>query len=84
MVFYTTSPKEIRAWTAPAEASAPEAAGVVHSDMQRGFIRAECYNVEDLEQHRSEKALKAAGRLRSEGKHYRLRDGDVMRFLFNV
>ncbi len=84
VVFYTTSPKEIRAWTAPAEASAPEAAGVVHSDMQRGFIRAECYNVEDLDQHKSEKALKAAGRLRSEGKHYRLRDGDVMRFLFNV
>ena len=82
--FYTTSEKEIRAWTIPAGATAPEAAGAVHSDMQRGFIRAECYSVDDLEQHKGEKALREAGRLRSEGKHYRMQDGDVARFLFNV
>ncbi len=82
--FYTTSEKEIRAWTIPARATAPEAAGVVHSDMQRGFIRAECYSVDDLEQYKDEKALREAGRLRTEGKHYRMQDGDVARFLFNV
>ena len=83
-VFYTTSPKEIRAWTVSAQATAPQAAGVVHSDMQRGFIRAECYSVDDLVQHESEKAIRAAGRLRTEGKNSRIRDGDVMRFLFSV
>jgi GTP-binding protein YchF len=82
--FYTTSPKEIRAWTIPVGATAPEAAGAVHSDMQRGFIRAECYSVDDLEQYKSEKALREAGRLRSEGKHYQMEDGDVAKFLFNV
>ncbi|MHC4414636.1 MAG: redox-regulated ATPase YchF [Planctomycetota bacterium] len=84
VVFYTTSEKEIRAWTAPADASAPEAAGVVHTDMQRGFIRAECYHVDDLEHYKSEKEIRAAGKLRSEGKHYQIRDGDVMRVLFSV
>ena len=83
-VFYTTSPKEIRAWTVSAQATAPQAAGVVHSDLQRGFIRAECYSVDDLVQHESEKAIRAAGRLRTEGKNSRIRDGDVMRFLFSV
>ena len=83
-VFYTTSPKEIRAWTVSAQATAPQAAGVVHSDMQRGFIRAECYSVDDLVQHESERAIRAAGRLRTEGKNSRIRDGDVMRFLFSV
>ncbi len=52
--------------------------------MQRGFIRAECYSVDDLVQHESEKAIRAAGRLRAEGKNSRIRDGDVMRFLFSV
>ena len=84
VVFYTTSPKEIRAWTVRADANAPQAAGVVHSDMERGFIRAECYSVEDLEAHKSEKAIRAAGKLRSEGKNYRIHDGDVMRVLFSV
>ncbi|UCD76300.1 MAG: redox-regulated ATPase YchF [Phycisphaerales bacterium] len=82
--FYTTSEKEIHAWTVPLGASAPEAAGAVHSDMQRGFIRAECYHVSDLEQYGTEKAIREAGKLRSEGKHYQMEDGEVVRFLFNV
>jgi ribosome-binding ATPase YchF (GTP1/OBG family) len=84
VVFYTTSEKEIRAWTVTDGATAPEAAGVVHTDMQRGFIRAECYRVEDLVELGSEKAVKAAGRLRTEGKGYHVRDGDVIYVLFNV
>ncbi|MHC4963939.1 MAG: DUF933 domain-containing protein, partial [Planctomycetota bacterium] len=83
-VFYTTSEKEIRAWTVTDGATAPEAAGVVHTDMQRGFIRAECYRVEDLAELGSEKAIKAAGRLRTEGKGYHVSDGDVIYVLFNV
>ena len=82
--FYTAGEKEVRAWTIRAGATAPEAAGVIHSDIQRGFIRAEVYSVEDLETHQSEKAIKEAGRLRVEGKAYTMRDGDVVHFLFNV
>ena len=82
--FYTAGPKEIRAWTIPAGATAPEAAGVIHSDFQRGFIRAEVYHVDDLVEHKSEAAIKAAGKLRLEGKNYVMRDGDVCHFLFNV
>jgi GTP-binding protein YchF len=84
IVFYTTSEKENRAWTVADGATAPEAAGVVHTDMQRGFIRAECYHVDDLVELGSEKAIKAAGRLRTEGKGYQVRDGDVIRVLFNL
>ncbi|MHC4828712.1 MAG: DUF933 domain-containing protein [Planctomycetota bacterium] len=83
-VFYTTSEKEIRAWTVADGATAPQAAGVIHTDMQRGFIRAECYRVDDLVELGSEKAIKAAGRLRTEGKAYHVRDGDVIQVLFNV
>ena len=83
-VFYTTSPKEIRAWTVGTGAAAPEAAGVVHTDMQRGFIRAEAYQVDDLVELGDEKAIKAAGRLRVEGKGYQVKDGDVLHFLFSV
>ena len=83
-VFYTAGDKEVRAWTVVADATAPEAAGVIHTDMQRGFIRAECYHVDDLVELHSEKAIKAAGRLRTEGKRYKVRDGDVMHMLFNV
>ena len=82
--FYTAGDKEVRAWTIPQEATAPEAAGAIHTDIQRGFIRAECYDYDDLIQHKSEKAIREAGRLRSEGKSYKLRDGDVVHFLFNV
>ena len=82
--FYTAGEKEVRAWTIEHGATAPEAAGAIHSDIQRGFIRAECYHVDDLEQHKSEKAIREAGKLRSEGKSYRMQDGDVVHFLFNV
>ncbi len=82
--FYTAGEKEVRAWTVADDATAPEAAGVIHTDLQRGFIRAECYHVDDLVEFHSEKAIKAAGRLRTEGKSYQVRDGDVMHMLFNV
>lgn len=82
--FYTVGPKEIRAWPIRQGATAPEAAGAVHSDMQRGFIRAEVYSVEDLQQLGSEKAVREAGRLRIEGRSYVMRDGDVARFLFGT
>ena len=58
--------------------------GVIHSDIERGFIRAECYHVDDLFTLSSEKAIKEAGKLRSEGKNYTMQDGDVVNFLFNV
>ncbi|MHC5026702.1 MAG: redox-regulated ATPase YchF [Planctomycetota bacterium] len=82
--FYTAGEKEVRAWTTPIGATAPEAAGAIHSDIQRGFIRAECYSVDDLVHFKSEKAIKDAGKMRSEGKGYQMQDGDVVHFLFNV
>ena len=82
--FFTAGPKEIRAWTVTRGATAPEAAGVIHTDFQHGFIRAEVYGVEDLVAHGSEAALKAAGKLRVEGKDYVVNDGDVVHFRFNV
>jgi len=82
--YFTTGPKEIRAWTIPIGAKAPQAAGVIHTDFEKGFIRAEVYSLADLEQHQSEPAIKAAGKMRLEGKEYVMRDGDVCHFLFNV
>ena len=82
--FFTAGPKEIRAWPVPQGATAPQAAGVIHSDFERGFIRAEIYSVADLEQHKSEAAIRAAGRMRVEGKTYVMQDSDVCHFLFNV
>ncbi|MBX3385588.1 MAG: redox-regulated ATPase YchF [Phycisphaeraceae bacterium] len=82
--YYTAGEKEIRAWTVPVGATAPQAAGVIHSDFERGFIRAEIYSVDDLVKYGSEKAIKDAGKLRIEGKSYVMRDGDVCHFLFNV
>lgn len=82
--YFTSGPKEIRAWTVPVGATAPQAAGVIHTDFERGFIRAEVYTIADLQQHKSEAAIKAAGRLRAEGKSYVMKDGDVVHFLFNV
>jgi GTP-binding protein YchF len=84
MSFYTAGEKEVRAWTIPIGATASEAAGAIHSDLERGFIRSETYSVADLEQHGSEKAIKEAGKLRSEGRAYKVKDGDVMHILFNV
>jgi len=83
-VFYTAGEKEVRAWVIPTGATAPEAAGAIHSDIQRGFIRAECYSVDELTTLGSEKAIREAGKFRSEGKGYRMQDGDVVHFLFNV
>jgi len=82
--YFTAGPKEIRAWTVPIGATAPQAAGVIHTDFERGFIRAEVYNVADLERHHTEAAIKSAGKMRSEGKTYVMQDGDVCHFLFNV
>ncbi|MCX5660390.1 MAG: redox-regulated ATPase YchF [Planctomycetota bacterium] len=82
--YFTAGPKEVRAWTVPVGATAPQAAGVIHTDFERGFIRAEIYGVADLEQYKSEQAIKAAGKMRVEGKGYVMRDGDVCHFLFNV
>jgi hypothetical protein len=82
--FFTAGPKENRAWTIPIGATAPQAAGVIHSDFERGFIRVEVHSVEDLQQYGSEKAIREAGKLRVEGKSYVMQDGDVCHFLFNV
>lgn len=82
--FFTAGEKEIRAWPIPIGATAPQAAGVIHSDFERGFIRAEIYSVDDLVAYGSEAAIRAAGKLRIEGKSYVMQDGDVCHFLFNV
>ena len=71
-------------WLILRGATAPQAAGVIHSDFERGFIRVEVYRVEDLEAHGSESAIKAAGRMRLEGKSYVVQDGDVCHFLFST
>jgi ribosome-binding ATPase len=82
--FFTAGEKEIRAWTIPAGATAPQAAGVIHTDFERGFIRCETYSVDDLDQYKTEKAIREAGKMRVEGKSYIMRDSDVCHFLFNV
>ena len=79
--FFTAGPKEIKAWTIRRGDRAPVAAGVIHSDFEKGFIRAECYSVDDLVEHGSEAAIKAAGKLRVEGRDYVMREGDVVHFL---
>ncbi len=82
--YLTAGPKEARAWTIPAGATAPEAAGVIHSDFQRGFIKAEIVAYGDLMAAGSMAAAKAAGKVRIEGKDYVMTDGDVVEFRFNV
>ncbi|MCE7975200.1 MAG: redox-regulated ATPase YchF [Leptolyngbya sp. PLA1] len=82
--YFTAGEKEVRAWTIPVGATAPQAAGVIHTDFERGFIRAEVYTLADLEKYKSEKAIKEAGRMRVEGKDYVMHDGDICHFLFNV
>jgi GTP-binding protein YchF len=82
--YFTAGPKEIRAWTIPIGATAPQAAGVIHTDFERGFIRAEIYTLDDLKQYKNEAAIKAAGKMRAEGKGYVMKDGDITHFLFNV
>lgn len=82
--YFTAGPKEIRAWTIKHGTKAPQAAGVIHTDFERGFIKAEVYSIPDLVEFKSEAGLKAAGKLRIEGKEYVVQDGDVMHFRFNV
>ncbi|GAB4224340.1 MAG: redox-regulated ATPase YchF [Gammaproteobacteria bacterium] len=82
--YFTAGPKEVRAWTVPIGATAPQAAGCIHSDFERGFIRAEVVSYEDFIQYQGEQGAKEAGKLRTEGKTYITQDGDIMHFLFNV
>jgi GTP-binding protein YchF len=82
--FLTAGPKEVRAWTIPVGCKAPQAASVIHSDFERGFIRAEVISFADYARLGSESAARAAGVLRVEGKEYVVKDGDVVHFLFNV
>lgn len=82
--FYTAGEKEVRAWTIPRGATAPQAAGAIHTDFERGFIRVEVFSVSDLEQFKSEKSIREAGKMRTEGKGYVMHDADVCHFLFNV
>lgn len=81
--FFTAGPDEDRAWTFAAGAKAPQAAGIIHSDFEKGFIKAEVYNCRDLFELGSEQKVKAAGKLRIEGKAYTVQDGDVLFFRFN-
>jgi GTP-binding protein YchF len=82
--YFTAGEKEVRAWTIPVGATAPQAAGVIHSDFEKGFIRCEVYSLTDLETYKSEKEIRAAGKLRVEGKAYVMQDGDICHFLFNT
>jgi GTP-binding protein YchF len=82
--FLTAGPKEARAWTIPQGATAPQAAGVIHSDFERGFIKAEVVSFDDLVEAGSMAAARAAGKVRMEGKDYVMADGDVVEFRFNV
>ena len=82
--YFTAGPKEVRAWTIPRQSRAPQAAGVIHSDFERGFIRAEVIAYEDFVACKGEQGAKEAGKLRSEGKEYVVQDGDVIHFRFNV
>jgi GTP-binding protein YchF len=82
--YFTAGEKEVRAWTIPVGATAPQGAGVIHTDFERGFIRCEVYSLADLEHYGSEKEIRSNGKLRTEGKSYILQDGDICHFLFNV
>ena len=82
--YFTAGPKEVRAWTVHAGATAPQAAGVIHTDFERGFIRAEVIAYDDFIKFKGEAGAKEAGKLRLEGKEYIVKEGDVMHFRFNV
>ena len=82
--YFTAGKKEVRAWTVPIGASAPQAAGVIHTDFEHGFIRAEVISFNDYIQYGSESKVKEAGKMRVEGKAYTIKYGDVVHFLFNV
>ncbi|MDQ3287780.1 MAG: redox-regulated ATPase YchF [Pseudomonadota bacterium] len=82
--YFTAGVKEVRAWTVKAGSTAPQAAGVIHTDFEKGFIRAETIGYDDYIQYKGESGAREAGRLRKEGKEYLVREGDVLHFLFNV
>jgi ribosome-binding ATPase len=82
--FFTSGPDENRAWTIANGSTAPQAAGVIHTDFEKGFIKADVYTLEDFEHYKTEVALRAAGKIRSEGKDYIMKDGDIVFFKFNV
>jgi GTP-binding protein YchF len=82
--YFTVGPKEVRAWTITAGNTAPQAAGVIHTDFEKGFIRAQTIAYDDFVAHHGEQGAKEAGKMRAEGKEYVVRDGDVLNFLFNV
>ena len=82
--YFTAGVKEVRAWTIPVGATAPQAAGVIHTDFEKGFIRAEVIKYDDYVTYGSEAKVKEAGKLSVEGKEYIVQDGDVMHFRFNV
>ena len=82
--FFTVGPKEIRAWTIKRGATAPQAAGAIHSDLERGFIRAEVMKYDDFVTLGSEHACKEKGKLSIEGKNYTVKDGDILHIRFNV
>ena len=82
--YFTAGVKEVRAWTIPVGFTAPQAAGVIHTDFEKGFIRAEVIRYEDFIAYKGEQGAKDAGKWRLEGKEYIVQDGDVMHFRFNV
>jgi ribosome-binding ATPase len=82
--YFTAGVKEVRAWTIPIGATAPQAAGVIHTDFERGFIRAQTIAFDQFIAFKGEQGAKDAGKMRAEGKDYVVHDGDVLNFLFNV
>jgi len=82
--YFTAGVKEVRAWTVRVGATAPQAAGVIHTDFERGFIRAQTIAFDDFIAYKGEQGAKDAGKMRAEGKEYVVQDGDVLNFLFNV
>ena len=82
--YFTAGEKEVRAWTIPVGATAPQAAGKIHTDFEKGFIRAQTISYDDYIAYGGENGAKSAGKMRAEGKDYIVKDGDVITFLFNV
>ncbi len=82
--YFTAGPKEVRAWTIPKKATAPQAAGVIHSDFEKGFIKAEVISYDDYINFKTEAKVKEAGKMRVEGKDYIVKNGDIIHFLFNI
>jgi ribosome-binding ATPase YchF (GTP1/OBG family) len=84
ITYFTAGEKEVRAWTIKSGWKAPQAAGVIHTDFEKGFIRAEVIKLPDYQQYRTEQGCKEAGKMSVEGKEYTVSDGDIMHFRFNV